>query len=191
MRADAERNAAKVLKAARLLFAEQGTGLHMEQVAQRAGVGVATVYRAYPSKDALFWALAIDRFTEWLDAADRALAAHRSTDDAISDFLGIIARMYAAEPALQALLTGLRVEERPDGYDKLLVRFAALRERGVSDGVLRPGLTVVDLKALICAIGTAISHGMSPDCIVDVLLHGISPARQLEPSSNSPKAARR
>jgi AcrR family transcriptional regulator len=68
LRADARRNREKVLTAARAVFAEQGVDAQMDDVARRADVGVGTVYRHFPTKDALLQALAEELFDE--------LAAH-------------------------------------------------------------------------------------------------------------------
>ena len=62
LRADARRNRERVIAAARVVFAEQGRDAQMDDVASRAGVGVGTVYRHFPTKEALIEALAIDRF---------------------------------------------------------------------------------------------------------------------------------
>ena len=62
LRADARRNREKVLKAARAVFAEQGRDAQMDDVARRAGVGVGTVYRHFPTKEALIEALMAEPF---------------------------------------------------------------------------------------------------------------------------------
>ena len=62
LRADARRNRERVLTAAQVVFAEHGREAQMDDVARRAGVGVGTVYRHFPTKEALIEALAVDRF---------------------------------------------------------------------------------------------------------------------------------
>ena len=61
-RADARRNRAKVLEAARHQLAEHGLDTQVDEIAREAGVGVGTVYRHFPTKEALFEALAEDKF---------------------------------------------------------------------------------------------------------------------------------
>ena len=58
LRADARRNRERVLQAAREVFAEQGREAQMDDVARRAAVGVGTVYRHFPTKEALIDAIA-------------------------------------------------------------------------------------------------------------------------------------
>src|SRR3954470_17390652 len=76
LRADAARNRERILDAARAAFSELGGGVQMEDVARRAGVGVGTLYRHFPTKAALVGALADRRWEETLERLDaEALAA--------------------------------------------------------------------------------------------------------------------
>src|ERR1041384_5426357 len=73
LRADARRNREKVLQAARSVFSEHGRDAQMDDVARRAGVGVGTVYRHFPTKEALIEALMVAAFQTIADEAHRAL----------------------------------------------------------------------------------------------------------------------
>src|SRR3954465_2303509 len=73
LRADARRNRERVITAAGAVFAEHGRDAQMDDVAKRAGVGVGTVYRHFPTKEALIEALAMDRFERILAAGREAL----------------------------------------------------------------------------------------------------------------------
>src|SRR5262245_41249521 len=72
-RSDAVRNRAKVLAAARRQLADRGLDTQIEQIARDAGVGVGTVYRHFPTKEALLEALAQDKFEGLAGAARAAL----------------------------------------------------------------------------------------------------------------------
>lgn len=72
LRADARRNQARVLEGARLAFAESGFDASYHEVARLAGVGVGTVYRRFPDRDALFEALLIDILDELTAKAEAA-----------------------------------------------------------------------------------------------------------------------
>jgi len=74
LRADARRNRERVLTAARAVFAEHGREAQMDDVARSAGVGVGTVYRHFPTKEALVQALALDLFEGLLRGAREAMA---------------------------------------------------------------------------------------------------------------------
>jgi AcrR family transcriptional regulator len=73
LRADARRNRERVLSVAREAFAQNGVDLPMEELARRAGVGVGTVYRHFPSKEALLDALLVDHFAAIAANAQAAL----------------------------------------------------------------------------------------------------------------------
>ena len=73
LRADARRNRERVLTAARAVFAEQGREAQMDDVARHAEVGVGTVYRHFPTKEALIEAVAIDSFERVTAKAQEAL----------------------------------------------------------------------------------------------------------------------
>ena len=73
MRADAVRNRARVLEAARDCMARKGLDVQMDEIARKAGVGVGTVYRHFPNKDELIEALASDRFVRLAELADESL----------------------------------------------------------------------------------------------------------------------
>src|ERR1700744_5003755 len=72
LRADAERNRAKILEAAADVFADAGLDATLHDVAARAGVGVGTVYRRFPHKEALLGALFDDKLREVIDVVERA-----------------------------------------------------------------------------------------------------------------------
>lgn len=74
LRADAERNRCRIVDAARAVFAEQGIDASMNEVARRAGVGVATLFRRFPTRDDLITATFADKMTAYANAIDDALA---------------------------------------------------------------------------------------------------------------------
>jgi AcrR family transcriptional regulator len=74
LRVDAERNRARVVAVAREVFAEQGLGVPMTEIARRAGVGIATLYRRFPTPEDLIVATFAEKMTAYADAIDTALA---------------------------------------------------------------------------------------------------------------------
>jgi AcrR family transcriptional regulator len=87
LRVDARRNLESVLRAAREIFGELGYGAPMEEVARRAGVGVGTVYRRFPSKEVLVHRIASEEI-QWLTAqAEEALSGDQQPWDALAGYL--------------------------------------------------------------------------------------------------------
>jgi AcrR family transcriptional regulator len=74
LRADAERNRDRVIQAAREMFAERGLDASTNEIARRAGVGVATLFRRFPTRDALVGAVFADKMSAYVRAIDDALA---------------------------------------------------------------------------------------------------------------------
>jgi AcrR family transcriptional regulator len=89
LRADAERNRERVLSAARKVFAEQGLEASTNEIARRAGVGVATLFRRFPTRDDLVGAVFADKMSAYAAAIDDALA----DSDPWHGFCGFIERV--------------------------------------------------------------------------------------------------
>ena len=74
LRADAARNRAAIVAVARDVFAEQGLEAPLETIAARAGVGIATLYRRFPTREKLVAAALVEKVAEYAEAARQALA---------------------------------------------------------------------------------------------------------------------
>jgi AcrR family transcriptional regulator len=172
LRRDAARNRDRILDAARAAR-DAGETLQLNAIARRAEVGVGTVYRHFPTPEALAEGLVEHRFTALteharasLDAAD-ALAALRR-------FLDVALAGYAEDPAFAAAsvtATPAREETRVLRAD-LIEAFAALVRRAADR--LRPGLDATDLMVLLCGLGYAVR--LRPDrssAYLDALLAGV------------------
>jgi AcrR family transcriptional regulator len=105
-RRDVQRNLERVLQAAQELFAERGADVKMEEVARRAGVGVGTIYRRFPSKEQLFAAVSEDACQRTRTCLTQAAAA---TADPLEKLRAIIAVQYRQSAQMSALL-----DMRPD-----------------------------------------------------------------------------
>ena len=89
LRADAERNRERILATARQVFAERGLNASLEDIARRAGVGVGTLYRRFPSREDLIGAVFAEKMAVYADAVDAALA----DSDPWRGFCGFIERV--------------------------------------------------------------------------------------------------
>src|ERR1022692_3046415 len=99
LRADAQRNRERILEAATALMATHGIDVPIDEIAQRAEVGIGTVYRNFPTKGALFEALLMARITP-LVAAARSAAAADEPGEAFVDFVRNLCDEFADFKAL-------------------------------------------------------------------------------------------
>jgi AcrR family transcriptional regulator len=164
LRADAERNRAALLHAAREIFGEHGLDASLDEIARRAGVGNATLYRRFPSRRDLIAEVFAGQMTEWVELADRALA----DPDPWHGFVAYVTRvceMQATDRGLSDLLvtTGLDDDER-------LARLRATAQRGAvavieqaqRAGTLRADLTRLDLRMLMMANAGVAARSTDP-----------------------------
>lgn len=131
LRADARRNYEQLLTVAHALFAEHGTDASLEEVARRAGVGIGTLYRHFPTRDALLEALVGDRFDKLHAEAERLLAAHPPAE-ALREWL---LRFITGTSTYRGLVTTVVATAHGTGSD--LDRSCARLEKTGSDLVLR------------------------------------------------------
>lgn len=172
LRADAARNRESVLRAARDAFAESGYGVPLDEIAARAGVGPGTVYRHFPTKEALFEAVVTARVQDLLtDARARADAA-----DPGAAFFGFLARIAAESAAKRDLpdaisIAGSLREDLDAALDVLLRR--AQQAQAVRAEVRTPDIIVL-LKGLFASLAD-VSDQARRDLVFAVLADGLRP----------------
>lgn len=180
-RADAERNRERVLETARALVAEQGTGISLRDVARRAEVGLGTLYRHFPNREALLEALLRHRFEHLAERADR-LAAELPPRPALAAWTAEFVVGAGAHRGLAAdLLATLSDPTSPLHAACATMRGAGDRLlRAAQDaGEVRPDITGVELFALVSAVGW-ISDAVPAiadrqDHLLTVVLDGLDP----------------
>ena len=151
-RADARANHEKLVAAARVLFADKGTSAPLEEVAERADVGIGTLYRHFPTRQALFEAVYVDE----VEAMARAAAdlAELPPWDALSQWL----HQYVGFAATKRALNEALMETDPDSTVLLTCRTAltgagtALVERAQKAGAVRRDTTFTDVVRMVGAI---------------------------------------
>jgi AcrR family transcriptional regulator len=175
LRKDAARNRRRIMDAARAL-ADDRKPLQLNAVAQAADVGVGTVYRHFPTPEALTEALAADQFIVLIEKA--AAAPH--TLQGVRDLLKAAVTAYLRDDAFAAAVT----EPNPVTADVQRLR-PRLQEglRGLLAGMaadaLHPALTVADIMLLLCGVGFAIRNAPNredpdlPDRYLGALLDGV------------------
>jgi AcrR family transcriptional regulator len=154
VRADARRNRAAIVRAARAVFAKYGRDAQMDDVARRAKVGVGTVYRHFPTKQALLAAIAEDRFRQLAVHAQAAL----EIDDpwaALTTFVRRGAELHASDRALSELLIAEPHLMRTAALasEGLQPSIEALVTRAQTAGVVRADARWEDVPMMFCALG--------------------------------------
>ncbi len=156
LRADARRNREKVLAAARAVFSEFGREAQMDDVARRAEVGVGTVYRHFPTKEALIQALMVDSFQA---IAAQATAALEIEDpwEAFASVLWRGAEIMAADRALSEVFASIpgAMDDASATVDGLRESTSTLMRRAQAAGVLREDALIDDVPMIMCGIGSA------------------------------------
>jgi AcrR family transcriptional regulator len=157
LRADARRNREKVIAAARAAFAEQGRDAQMDDVARRAEVGVGTVYRHFPTKDALLEALVEDTFQQIADRAREKL----DRPDAWEAFVEMLwdgAESLAGDRALTEAMAARSPGAPCPGQIELTSIGAELMRRAQGAGDMRPDVMIDDVPMIMCGVGSATSR---------------------------------
>ncbi|MGE5689254.1 MAG: TetR/AcrR family transcriptional regulator [Pseudomonadota bacterium] len=155
LRADALRNRRRVLDAAAAVFAERGLDAGVDEIARRAGVGHATVYRRFPTKDALVAELLLDRMQSVLELTESALA-----DEPGAGFRRFMEGTVAMQMADRSLFEALGGRVPPGDalleiQQRLLGRMRLLLERAQAAGAVRPDVTAEDVPFLAAAVSFA------------------------------------
>jgi AcrR family transcriptional regulator len=177
-RADARRNRAQILLAAEICFAEQGVGVPIDDIARRAGVGVGTVYRHFPTKEALAEAVVVTRMQKLVDEA-KELAESDDPGGAFFDFLALLSKSGSEKRDLMDALSGagIEVKERlsPE-KDRLTAAMGTLLERAQQAGAVRADVGLADLFGLVmgtCASATHTETGCSQARMFSIVCDGL------------------
>ena len=161
LRADARRNRERIVDAAREVFAEYGLDGQIDDVASRAGVGVGTVYRHFPTKEELLGELVRQKFRIFTANAEEALERDGEPFEVFADLLRRNAEVCVRDAAIQRVLTGFgnhvaayagaELEELNQPTSELIAR----AQRA---GSMRPDVTVHDIPMLMCGVSATMSQ---------------------------------
>jgi AcrR family transcriptional regulator len=157
LRKDAARNRARILAAAADAFAELGLEVGVDEIARRSGVGMGTLYRHFPTKDALIDAILEERFAE-VTALAREAVEHPDPWEGFTVFLTRVVELQAADRGFKDLL-GARLREESAlataraKLDRLLRRLVV---RTQAAGALRDDVSVGDVRVLLWATGRVV-----------------------------------
>ncbi len=196
LRADAARNRAQVLEAARSAFRELGTAAPLDEIARRAGVNIATLYRRFPDRDALIKQVVVDGLTVVLQAARRALET--ASDDALAAIEGLMLALVDARDSLVLPLVGGPVTDDAQAaalQDEIVDNLNGLLGIASAQGSVRGDATAADLiaaGAMACRPMPYLPSAQSAAIAqrhVRIFVDGLRPgaARSLLPPSPTPE----
>ncbi len=165
LRADAQRNRARILEAAETVFAVEGIEVPVDLIAEKAGVGVGTLYRHFPTKEKLCEAVLLDRLAALtLDA--QALADADDPASAFFDFLAHVVEEGAAKRDLMVAVMGAGLEFEESSVavkDGLRDAVGVLLQRAQEAGAVRADVTPNAVVSLVGATCQATAHaGAAP-----------------------------
>jgi AcrR family transcriptional regulator len=192
LRADAQRNRERILQAADEMFAAQGVDASIDEIANRAGLGVGTVYRNFPTKEALLQALFVARMQPLITAAREAAEA----DDPGEAFVAFMRRLGEEFVNFKALAevmasSGMDLSAKAEAAADLLQAGDALLQRAQQAGDVRPDVSIADVSALMTGLGYAdssVTPTQRSRCVALACDSLLMRARSLLPHRTSDKA---
>jgi AcrR family transcriptional regulator len=181
LRADAARNRARVLDVAYETFAAEGLSVPIDEIARRAGVGAGTVYRHFPTKEALFAAVIEDRMQHLVDDG-YALLKSEGPGEALFTYLrSTVLQWGATDRGLVDALAGLGIDIAsvvPDAEDAFLAVLGDLLRAAQDSGTARQDIGVREVKSILvgCQAMEAYNSALA-DRVTDVVVDGLRAAR--------------
>jgi AcrR family transcriptional regulator len=160
LRADARRNRERILQAAKEVFADQGADAQMDDVARRAGVGVGTVYRHFPNKDALIAELVREKFSTFTERVNQGL----EEDDAWEALCAVLydnAELMSRNVAIQEALRGADIDWEYVEPTRLELERASdkLIRRAQREGKMRKDFKAYELGMLMGGVCASMGGG--------------------------------
>jgi AcrR family transcriptional regulator len=159
LRADAERNRQRILRAAAEVFTTRGLQASLDDVARHAGVGVGTVYRRFPDKEALAEALFEERICELVELAEQGMANPDSWDGLVT-FMREAGALLSTDRGLREILMFASYgKDRVDrGRARMQPAVTALVERAQREGKLRADLAPTDFPFIELMLSAAAEY---------------------------------
>jgi AcrR family transcriptional regulator len=182
LRADARRNRAQILAAARDVFVEQGPGAPLEDISRRAGTGIATLYRRFPDRRSLMRAVVIDALERTTEEVRDALAEEPTAFAALVRYMHrtLDVRIAAVIPTLLDEVS-MEEEEIRRISDEGTRYLQQMIDAAQDDGALRPGVTFGDIGMMIVRLSRPLPGPVPRDLNdqlahrhLDLLIHGLS-----------------
>jgi AcrR family transcriptional regulator len=179
LRADARRNRDRLVEVAAVAFAADGLAVPLDEIARRAGVGPGTLYRHFPTKEALFEAVVHHRLAEIVDDA-RSLRASSDPGAALLEFVDRLVIEAAPKRDLVDALTSAQVHVGPAVMAtaaELRAELGHLLRRAQRHRAIRDDIGTAELMALISGILAALQprpdQPPDPNLVLAVIHDGL------------------
>jgi AcrR family transcriptional regulator len=183
LRRDAERNRQRILAAAAQVFSERGLDATLDEVARAAGVGIGTVYRRFPDKEALIADLFRERVDNLVTVAEDACAAPDPWQAVVS-YLEYAAAAMAGDTGLRQLMMFAAYDRDQVCYarDRMRPVISKLVERAQASGDLRGDFEATDVKMIAFMLASLAEYAaaVAPDVwrrYLAMLIDGLRPSR--------------
>lgn len=177
-RADAERNRIRLMQAAKAAFTELGADVALEEIARRAGVGIGTLYRHFPTRDVLLTEVyrhAVEQLAEAAARLSKTLAPVDALRSWMRLFVDYVATKQVVAPALNAMsggAAGLYASSGPT----IKTAISQLIDRAVTNGNIRLDLEPFDLLRALMGVAN-INNGPGwqarAHILIDILISGL------------------
>lgn len=178
LRADARRNRERILEAAVRAFSEKGADVPIDTIAKAAGVGSATLYRHFPTREALVEAAYRNELARVCDSAAELLAENppdRAMRLWMDNFIDYLAAKQGMADALRAAVAS-GADPFAESLDRLGAAIGSLLEAGAEAGLLRSGVDPLDVGFSLAGASLITStpgQRERADRLLDLLLDGL------------------
>jgi AcrR family transcriptional regulator len=155
LRADAQRNRARILDAAESVFSELGPNASTEEVARRAGVAIGTVFRHFPTKDDLLAAIMKRLLARLAEAA----GSFGGGDGLFAFFTDVVAEAAGIRAVVDLLARGGTDVRLPEAVAPLTSAVGELLRQAQAAGTVSPGVRLPEVMALLVSVSQGALHG--------------------------------
>ena len=198
LRSDAVRNQEQLLRAARDAFVERGAGAPLDEIARRAGVGIGTLYRRFPERQALMRAVVLDALQRTAQEAERAMVEEGSGFDALTRYMHAVldVRVSAVIPVLLDEIDMADAEVGP-AREKSSAAVLRIIDRAHEDGSLPAEVTFGDVGTLLVRLSRPLPGGFTAEVDsdlahrhLDLLVEGLRPSADRHAVTAGPALSR-
>ncbi len=188
---DAVRNRGLVVAAARDVFVERGTDAPLDEVARRAGVGIGTLYRHFPDRGALLYAVVLNALDTTRQVAEQALAEHADPFQALAAYMHtLLDRRVAAVIPLALDRVDFAGTELRTAREESSLAVQRVLDAAHAAGTLAPDVTFADIGMLLIRLSRPLPGPLPAELNdrlahrhLDLLVQGLRPYPSRRPPS--------